>query len=92
MSMDQSRIQNKRRKGLLFNLADSNARIGMASALSDPSDDPDPDTGQQRRHQFPSIRDPTMIRPAEPADTPSLVALGDATGVFQPGEADALLG
>ena len=33
-----------------------------------------------------------MIRPAAPADTPALVALAAATGVFTPDEADALLG
>lgn len=33
-----------------------------------------------------------MIRPAEPSDTPALVALGDATGLFRPGEAEGLLG
>lgn len=33
----------------------------------------------------------TMLRLAEPADTPALVALGVATGLFQPEEADLLL-
>lgn len=33
-----------------------------------------------------------MIRPAAPADTPALVALASATGIFNPCEADALLG
>ncbi|MBX9584884.1 MAG: GNAT family N-acetyltransferase [Gemmataceae bacterium] len=33
-----------------------------------------------------------MIRPAAPADTPALVALAAATGIFKPGEAEALLG
>ncbi|MBA4067541.1 MAG: N-acetyltransferase [Isosphaera sp.] len=33
-----------------------------------------------------------MLRPAAPADSPALVALAAATGVFQPGEAEALLG
>lgn len=32
-----------------------------------------------------------MIRPPVPDDTPALIALADATGLFQPGEADALL-
>lgn len=32
-----------------------------------------------------------MIRPAVPGETDALVALGDATGIFGPGEADALL-
>ena len=32
-----------------------------------------------------------MIRPAEPSDTPDLVALAVATGLFQPDEADLLL-
>lgn len=33
-----------------------------------------------------------MQRAAAPADTPALVALADATGVFRPGEAAGLLG
>lgn len=33
-----------------------------------------------------------MLRPATPVDTPALVALGTATGLFQPLEAEALLG
>lgn len=33
-----------------------------------------------------------MIRPAAPADTPALLALADATGIFKPGEVEALLG
>ena len=33
-----------------------------------------------------------MIRPAAPADTPALVALAAATGIFQPHEAEGLLG
>ena len=33
-----------------------------------------------------------MLRPAAPADTPALIALAAATGVFQPGEAEGLLG
>lgn len=33
-----------------------------------------------------------MIRSATPDDTPSLIALADATGLFQPDEAKALLG
>jgi GNAT superfamily N-acetyltransferase len=32
----------------------------------------------------------TMIRPAEPGDTPTLVALADHTGVFKPMEIEAL--
>lgn len=32
-----------------------------------------------------------MIRPAVPADTPALLAIAVATGLFQPDEADALL-
>lgn len=32
-----------------------------------------------------------MIRAALPSDTPALVALGDATGIFGPNEAQALL-
>ncbi len=32
-----------------------------------------------------------MLRPADPADTPALVALADATGIFRPDEAEALL-
>ena len=32
-----------------------------------------------------------MIRPAVPDDTPALIALADETGLFQPGEVDALL-
>ena len=33
-----------------------------------------------------------MFRPAHADETPALVALGVATGIFQPGEAEALLG
>lgn len=33
----------------------------------------------------------SLVRPAAPADTPALVALGVATGLFQPAEADLLL-
>jgi ribosomal protein S18 acetylase RimI-like enzyme len=33
-----------------------------------------------------------MLRPAEPADTPALVALAAATGIFKPNEAESLLG
>ena len=33
-----------------------------------------------------------MLRPATPADSPALVALAAATGIFQPHEAEALLG
>jgi ribosomal protein S18 acetylase RimI-like enzyme len=33
-----------------------------------------------------------MLRPAVPADSPALIALATATGIFQPGEAEALLG
>jgi hypothetical protein len=33
-----------------------------------------------------------MIRPPVPNDTLALIALANATGLFQPGEADALLG
>jgi ribosomal protein S18 acetylase RimI-like enzyme len=33
-----------------------------------------------------------MIRPALLADTPALISLADATAIFQPGEANALLG
>lgn len=32
------------------------------------------------------------VRPVAPADTPALVALADATGIFRPGEAEGLLG
>ena len=33
-----------------------------------------------------------MLRPAVPTDTPALIALAAATGIFQPGEAEGLLG
>ena len=33
-----------------------------------------------------------MLRSAVPADTPALVSLATSTGVFQPGEAEVLLG
>lgn len=33
-----------------------------------------------------------MIRPATPTDSPALIALASATGIFQPQEAEALLG
>ncbi len=33
-----------------------------------------------------------MIRPADPVDTPALLALADASGLFQPLEVEALLG
>ena len=36
-------------------------------------------------------RDPS-IRPADPRETPALIKLADLTGVFQTGEAEALLG
>jgi GNAT superfamily N-acetyltransferase len=33
-----------------------------------------------------------MVRPVVPADTPALLALAEATGIFRPGEVDGLLG
>jgi GNAT superfamily N-acetyltransferase len=33
-----------------------------------------------------------MFRPVVPADTPALLALAESTGIFGPGEVDALLG
>lgn len=33
-----------------------------------------------------------MLRPATPTDTPALIAVAAATGIFQPNEAEALLG